>query len=151
MSPYQWSRASIPPKMHTVGELGIMLGLGRHQARRRLVASGLPYTIYVRRWKNPANGQPYSRRAIGIPQSTAGELVKGDAESSIRKSWKDISRTTKLTNPEPPGLFDEMIRRIRDIDTDGPAAPLVKPRSIQFKKPTIQKSFKIRLRGIKKR
>lgn len=149
MNNYEWSRQSIPQKMHTIFEVGRLLGLGRHQTRRRLIASGLPFTVYVKRWKNPATGQHYSRRAIGIPQSTAGELVKRDVESSLGKSWKDIFRTTKLTNPDPPALFDEMIRRIREIDTSQPGCSLFRRRPFRFK--TVPKSFKLRLPRIKAR
>jgi len=147
---YSWSRRSIPPRMNTIGELAGLLGLGRHQTRRRLIASGLPYRVYVKRWTNPATGQQYSRRAIGIPQSTAGELVKNNIMDSLGKSWKNIARVTKMKDPEPPPILEKLMNSIRDIRTDRPECSLYQPRPIRLQMPRIPKSFKIRLARIMK-
>ncbi len=140
---YTWSRRSIPPRMNTIGELAGLLGLGRHQTRRRLVASGLPYRIYVKRWTNPATGQQYSRRAIAIPQSTAGELIKNNIMDSLGKSWKNIARVTKMKDPEPPPTLNKLIRSIGDIDTDRPGCSLYRPRPLRLKMATIPRFFKV--------
>ncbi len=150
MSNYQWSRQSIPKMMHTIGEVSRFLGLGRHQTRRRLVASGLPYRVYVKRWTNPATGQQYSRRAIGIPQKTAAEMIKNDIVSSLGKSWKSFCRETKSKNIETPPPLKDLMNSIRDIRTDRPECSLYHPRPLRLKMATIPKSFKIRLARIMK-
>jgi len=146
---YSWARNSIPPRMNTVGELAGLLDLGRHQARRRLVASGLPYTIYIRRWTNPATGQQYSRRAIGIPQQTAAELIKNDMADSLANGWKSFSRAIKSKNFETPPQIRDLMNSIREIRTDHPPPVLFRPRPLRLK--TVPKSFKIRLPRIKPR
>ncbi len=142
---YSWSRNSIPTRMNTIGEVAGLLGLSRWQARRRLVASGLPYRVYTRRWTNPNSGKWYSRRAIGIPQKTAAELLKQDIVNELGQGWKSFAKAIKMKNPAPPKHFEDLIQSIRDIPTDPP------PRPIRLKKPTIRKSFKVRLPRIRSR
>ena len=141
MGNYEWSRQSIPRKMHTILEVSRFLGLGRHQTRRRLVASGLPYRVYIRRWKDPATGQRYSRRAIGIPQKTAAELIKQDMTNSLGIGWKSFCRAIKSKNSEPPPLIKELIRSIGEIKTDQPPVPLARP--TRLRKPTIPRFFRV--------
>ena len=136
--------------MHTILEVSRFLGLGRHQTRRRLVASGLPYKIYVKRWKDPATGKPYSRRAIGVPQKTAAELLKQDMANLLRRSWQNIDREVKLNHPEPPPILEKLIHSIGDIDTDRPGCSLYQPRPIRIKMPTIPRFFRLGLARIKK-
>jgi len=129
---YSWSRNSIPPRLNTIGELSGLLGLGRHQTRRRLVASGLPFRVYVRRWKDPNSGKWFSRRAIGIPQKTAAELIKQDMVISVGTYWKSFCRQIKSKNSEIPSILRDLIRSIGDIETDQPPVPLVGPRIRDF-------------------
>ncbi len=138
---YSWSRNSIPPRMNTIGELAGLLGLGRHQTRRRLIDSGLPFKVYVKRWQDPNSGKWYSRRAIGIPQKTAAELLKLDMMNSLGAGWKSFCRAIKSKNTETPPSFVELIESIRAIKTDGPAVPLARP--TRLKKPTIPRFFKV--------
>ncbi len=105
--------------MHTVLEVSRFLGLGRHQTLRRLKASGLPYRTYIRRWQD-ATGKWYSRKATGIPQQTAGELIKHDIVSELGKGWKSLAKAIKMKNPEPTPLLMELIQSIRDIGTGRP-------------------------------
>ena len=140
---YSWARNSIPPRMNTVGELAGLLALGRHQTRRRLIASGLPYKVYVRRWKDPNSGKWYSRRAIGIPQKTAGELVKQDMVISVGTYWKSFCRQTKSKNTETPSILKDLIRSIGEIKTDQPPVPLAPPRPVRLRKPTIPRFFRV--------
>jgi len=145
---YSWARNSIPPRMNTVGELAGLLALGRHQTRRRLIASGLPYKVYVRRWQDPNSGKWFSRRAIGIPQKTAGELVKRDMVISVGTTWKSFSRAIKSKSTEPPPLIRDLMNSIRHIRTDQPPPFLFRPRPLRLK--TVPKSFKLKLPRIKK-
>ena len=140
---YSWSRNSIPPRLNTIGELAGLLGLGRHQTRRRLIDSGLPFKVYVKRWQDPNSGKWYSRRAIGIPQKTAAELLKLDMMNSLGAGWKSFCRAIKSKNTETPPLLEDLIRSIGEIKTDRPAVPLAPPRPIRLKKPSIPRFFKV--------
>jgi len=142
MGNYQWSRQSIPHRMNTIFEVSRLLGLGRHQTLRRLKASGLPYRTYIRRWQD-ATGKWYSRKATGIPQQTAAELIKNDMVDSLAKGWKSFSRAIKSKNTETPPLLEELIRSIGEIETNRPAVPLAPPRPIRLKKPTIPRFFRV--------
>ena len=144
MGNYQWSRQSIPRGMNTILEVSRLLGLGRHQTLRRLKASGLPFRTYIRRWQD-ATGKWYSRKATGIPGPTAAELIKNDMVSELGQGWKSFAKAIKMKNPAPPKHFEDLIQSIRDIPTDPP------PRPIRLKKPTIRKSFKVRLPHIRSR
>ena len=147
MGNYQWSRRSIPHRMNTIFEVSRLLGLGRHQTLRRLKASGLPYRTYIRRWQD-ATGKWYSRKATGIPQQTAAELIKNDMVDSLAKGWKSFSRAIKSQNPEPPPQIRDLMNSIRHIRTDQPPPFLFRPRPLRLK--TVPKSFKIKLPRIKK-
>ncbi len=138
---YSWARNSIPPRLNTIGEVAGLLALGRHQTRRRLIASGLPYKVYVKRWTNPATGQQYSRRAIGIPQKTAAELIKQDMVISVGTYWKRFCRQIKSKNTETPSILKDLIRSIGEIETDQPPVPLAQP--TRLKKPTIPRFFRV--------
>ena len=138
---YSWARNSIPPRLNTIGEVAGLLGLGRHQTRRRLVASGLPFRVYVRRWQDPNSGKWYSRRAIGIPQKTSAELIKQDMTNSLSVGWKSFSRAIQSKNSEPPPILENLIRSIGEIETDRPEFPLARP--IRLRKPTIPRFFRV--------
>ena len=142
MNNYEWSRQSIPRRMHTVLEVSRLLGLGRHQTLRRLKASGLPYRTYTKRWQD-ATGKWYSRKATGIPQQTAAELIKQDIVGGLNESWKSLAKTIKMKNPAPSPILRDLIRSIHDIETDRPEFPLAPPRPIRLKKPTIPRFFRV--------
>ncbi len=137
---YSWARNSIPPRLNTIGEVAGLLALGRHQTRRRLIASGLPYKVYVRRWQDPS-GRWFSRRAIGIPQKTAAELIKQDMVISVGTYWKTFCRQIKSKNTETPSILKDLIRSIGEIKTDQPPVPLARP--TRLKKPTIPRFFRV--------
>ncbi len=126
--------------MNTIFEVSRLLGLGRHQTLRRLKASGLPYRTYTRRWQD-ATGKWYSRKATGIPQQTAAELIKSDMVDSLAQGWKSFCRAIKSKNTETPPLLRDLMASIRDIKTDGPAVPLARP--TRLKKPTIPRFFRV--------
>ncbi len=89
---YSWARRFVPRSCGTVGELAILLGVGRHQARRRLLQSGLPCRLITRRWKDP-DGAWYVRRTYAIPVATAEALFYG----GIEREWKkDVRLLTRL-------------------------------------------------------
>ncbi len=73
---YSWARRFVGRANVTVGELATMLSLGRHQARRRLLASGLPYKLITRHWQDPwYEDRWYARRTYAIPSKTARILL----------------------------------------------------------------------------
>ncbi len=74
---YSWARRILRRDQVTIGELGWMLGVGRHQARRRLLASGLPCRLITRRWRDPwyVEDHWYVRRTYAIPARTADILL----------------------------------------------------------------------------
>ena len=72
---YKWAAQSLPPGLVTIGELGVLLGLGRHQARRMLLRSGYPCKLYTRKWRGD-NGQGYTRKCYGVPLMTFFHLSK---------------------------------------------------------------------------
>ena len=88
---YSWARRILRRDQVTIGELGWMLGVGRHQARRRLLASGLPYKLVTRRWKDPwyVEDHWYVRRTYAIPARTARIIlwrhIERDGRQDLRK------------------------------------------------------------------
>ncbi len=83
---YSWARRILRRDQVTIGELGMMLGVGRHQARRRLVASGLPCRLVTRRWKDPwYEDRWYARRTYAIPARTAHILLWQHLERDGRR------------------------------------------------------------------
>ncbi len=89
---YSWARRFVPRSCGTVGELAIILGVGRHQARRRLLASGLPCKLITRRWRD-SGGSWYVRRTYSVPVATAKALFYG----GIEREWKkDVRLLTRM-------------------------------------------------------
>ena len=89
---YSWARQFVPRSCGTIGELGILLGVGRHQARRRLLQSGLPCKLITRRWRHP-DGSWYVRRTYAIPPGTAEVLLW----EAIGREWrKDVALIMRL-------------------------------------------------------
>lgn len=81
---YFWARLTIPANMMTLGELSLLLGTGRHQARRILIRSGLPCRLIKRHWRSPTTERGYTRRAWAIPQEVALLLMLKQAERQLR-------------------------------------------------------------------
>ncbi len=81
---YSWSRRWLPPGTWNIGDLAIMLGLGRHRTRRILLASGLPCRLIRRRWSY--RGRGYSRRFYSIPDLTAAVLYARRVKWEWRRS-----------------------------------------------------------------
>ncbi len=95
---YTWARRFVPRGCGTLGELAILLGVGRHQARRRLLQSGLPCRLITRRWKDH-EGAWYVRRTYAIPAPTAEALMYG----AIEREWiKDVRLITRMGVHVPP-------------------------------------------------
>lgn len=103
---YSWARQAIPCNMATVGELAIILGVGRHQARRRLLASGLPVKLVTRRWKDQDECW-WVRRTWAIPLETFKTLL-------IQQIERDWYRDAKLA-----GRQASRFPRERFYDDDG--------------------------------
>lgn len=94
---YTWSRRTIGRNKLCIGELGTLLGVGRHQARRLLLQSGLPCRLITRRWRD-SDGSWYSRRTYAIPPATAETLLW----QAIEREWKkDVRLVTRLGGEVP--------------------------------------------------
>ena len=68
-----------------------MLGVGRHQARRILIASGLPHRLITRRWRHALNGAWYARAALAISPEVADRLVW----ERLARQRQQLDRTVK--------------------------------------------------------
>ncbi len=81
-----------------------MLGVGRHQARRRLLQSGLPYRLISRHWRHPLDQSWYTRKCYAIPAKIVLALDSQQEEREllimkrqlIRRGYK-FSRLAYLT------------------------------------------------------
>ncbi len=99
---YSWARNSIPPRLNTIGEVAGLLALGRHQTRRRLIASGLPYKVYVRRWQDPGRGKVVlaasdrdsSKNCCGTDQTGYDEFVGWRLEKILSSDQIEKHRAT---------------------------------------------------------
>ena len=81
---YSWAQRNIPEGLYSIGDLAEGLDMGRHQARRILLSSGLPCWLIMKRWRG-SNGKYYCRRAWAIPFETHFCLILEQLED--RKSW----------------------------------------------------------------
>ena len=70
---YSWAARVVGRNAYTLREVGIMLGVGRHQARRRLLQSGLPYRLISRHWRHPLD-----QESLRIAAQAARELSERD-------------------------------------------------------------------------
>lgn len=83
---YSWARQTIPRDCLTVGEIALLLGVGRHAARRRLLKAGLPARLVVRHWRH--GGQLYTRRCWAIPEVAAMILLTESQRTLCRRAGK---------------------------------------------------------------
>jgi hypothetical protein len=95
---YTWTRRSIQDDMFSVGDLALWLGLGRHQARRVLLHSGLPCRLITRHWWDPRTGRGYTRKALCTHWRVGLVLL-------LRRIKRDLEPDAKrLGIPTPPAL-----------------------------------------------
>jgi hypothetical protein len=94
---YTWARRTLGRHMVTIGELATMLGVGRHQARRRLLASSLPAKLVTRRWKD-RHGCWYMRRTWAVPMETFRTLLI----QQIERDWNRDARVFGKRAPRFP-------------------------------------------------
>lgn len=76
--------------MLTIGDLAALLGVGRHQARRILLVSGLPCKLVTRHWHG-IDGRAYTRKTWAVPVEVACLLrLKRTQRQMLReaKHWK---------------------------------------------------------------
>ncbi len=111
---YSWARRFVPRSCGTVGELAILLGVGRHQARRRLLASGLPCWLLTRRWKD-LNGSWYVRRAWVVPPGTAKTLLWKEIEREWERDVRLLTRMGRKVPPEARSLATAMARDVNAV------------------------------------
>jgi hypothetical protein len=62
-----------------------MLDVGRHQARRILVASPLPRQLFRRPWLNPDTGAFCTREVWGLPFEAAHVLLADRMDQYVRR------------------------------------------------------------------
>ena len=109
---YSWARRFISRDCLTVGEVALLLGVGRHQARRRLLQSGLPCKLIVRRWRHP-DGNWYNRQTYAIPPATAETLLW----QAIEREWKkDVRLLTSMGVKVPPEARTLASALARDVN-----------------------------------
>jgi hypothetical protein len=90
MRDYGWARTVVPQDKLTLGELADLLGVGRHQARRLLLASGLPSRLLTRKWSY--NGHRYGRKTYSIPPETAEALLEMHLMKMVKTSRSLLSK-----------------------------------------------------------
>ncbi len=88
MRDYTWARRTIPRGTWTIEDLSMGLGVSRHQSRRRLLSSRLPYRMITRRWRDPHSGIWYSRKVIAVPDETATILFL----ERLKREWQSFER-----------------------------------------------------------
>ncbi len=120
---YKWAAQSLPPDLVSIGELGILLGLGRHQARRLLLKSGYPCKLYTKHWRGD-NGRGYTRRTYGIPPVTFRLLLKERSAFWMQRALRAMGRlmTRAERRQMQPGV-DWLLQRTRQLHP--PPLPLV--------------------------
>ena len=111
---YSWARRFVPRSCGTVGELAILLGVGRHQARRRLLQSGLPCRLITRRWKNP-DGAWQVRRTYAIPVPTAEALLWKEIEREWERDVRLLTRMGRKVPPEARSLASALARDVNAV------------------------------------
>lgn len=105
---YSWADGVVGQDCVSIGTLGTLLRVGRHQARRRLVASGLPYRVYRRVWTHPS-GRIYTRKAIAVPLISAHALYL----TRLSRIWTDDP--FGLLGPAPPFPLQRKLNRLRAL------------------------------------
>ncbi len=91
-----------------------MLGVGRHQARRRLLQSGLPYRLISRHWRHPLDQSWYTRKCYAIPAKIVLALDSQQEEREllimkrqlIRRGYKFSRQEEELLRELLPRPFD---------------------------------------------
>jgi hypothetical protein len=104
-SDYAWARATISGRMLTVGDLAALLGVGRHQARRILLASGLPCRLITRHWRERRCGTPYTRKTWAVPVEVACLL-------RLLRTRQMLQRAGRQIGVEAPRALDEKISEL---------------------------------------
>lgn len=87
---YAWARQTIPPRMLTIGDLALFLGVGRHQARRILLGSRLPCRLITRHWRDRRHGTPYTRRTWAVSVEVACLLRLLRTRRAMQRAGRQI-------------------------------------------------------------
>lgn len=114
---YTWARRTIPDYMLSVGELSLLLGTGRHQARRILIRSGFPCRLIKRHWRDPSRARGYTRRAWAIPQDVALLLMLKQIQRQLKPDCRRLGIPIPSALTERIGDLIEIVRK--------PAQPLL--------------------------
>ena len=89
---YSWARRTAPRGWLTLGDLAELLAVGRHQARRKLLQSGLPCRLFTRRWRDPVDGCWYKRRFWALRRETADLLFELELLKLGREAHRGADR-----------------------------------------------------------
>ena len=111
---YSWARRFVPRDCFTVGELADVLCIGSHQARRRLLQSGLPYRLITRRWQHPLDQCWYVRRTYAIPPETADALYWADAEDGWARMQRHLIRHGARLSPAQRRPLRDLFKHTRN-------------------------------------
>jgi len=110
---YSWARRFVGRNCLTVGEVAFLLGLGRHQTRRRLLQSRLPCRLVVRRWRHHRDRSWYTRKTYAIPRGTAETLLW----QAISREWeRDVRLLTRMGLKVPPEARSLESALARDVN-----------------------------------
>ena len=119
---YSWARSFLRHDWLTIGELAWLLNVGRHQARRRLLASGLACKLILRRWRQPHEGSWYVRRAYAVPPVTVRVLFWRALERDWRRTEREFARLGMRFSPAHRKLVEELFAPARyPVPKDGAA------------------------------
>jgi hypothetical protein len=87
---YAWARRSVPSNYFTLGDLSLLLGVGRHQARRILINSRLPCRLIKRHWQYGYPRRNYVRKAWALSGDTALLLLLLRVRRQLRPDAKAL-------------------------------------------------------------
>lgn len=102
LSDYGWSRRMLGLHRRCIGDLARELGVGRHAARERLLASGLPAKLCRFRWTH--RGRCYRRWVWAIPPATFEAIVWADLLRRLGPAGVAAVEADGLGPLVPPGV-----------------------------------------------
>lgn len=102
---YHWARRSIPADLWTLGDLALLLGIGRHQARRVLLKSGVPCCLVAKHWRDKHTGRGFTRKAWALPGTAALLLL-------LVRIRQEITVDAKALRVPTPAVLDVRIAEL---------------------------------------
>jgi hypothetical protein len=107
---YAWAAIAVGPHRRTLGDLGVVLGVQRHRARRILINSPAVHVsrLVRRRWQAP-DGRVFTRSAWSVPVAAIRFLVlEREAPAVLR-----LARRLRTKRGLPSSWMMERARFLR--------------------------------------